>query len=416
MGLAQAGTILLETKKMKRELKKFGLWAGSVVAVLTATTPVEAQTDRAIERRVDRNERQLQRQVNRADYYSNSAWQQLDPWIKQSGVVPIPGAAVAENTVNAAANATGKAAKAVGKAVRQTADAATRVGDGLFGFRDKSPQAAWFYDYYTVPPTYYVPQGDDRYSSAIRYFDHDNDGVFESQSSYRDSDNDGRYDEYDQLDFYASAGPQNNSATAKNRTQAHHESGMSGPEDSRRHRMSGEIGMTKVAQVNGNEHLVVALKMSDQQESEQQDFAIDLGPSDRLRDKQIEVGTQIVAFGALEQVGEKKLLVADSFQVGDGEPIQVSRGYGQTFTGEIIDIKTVPMDNAENYLAVVNINGERQLVDLGPTTTYKVALEPSTKITIQGVPVHSSNHRVILAEQIDMGNKEVIRIERARRF
>jgi hypothetical protein len=108
--------------------------------------------------------------------------------------------------------------------------------------------------------------------------------------------------------------------------------------------------------------------------------------------------------------------VADSFQIGNGETIQVSRGYGQTFTGEIVDIKTVPMNNSENYMAVVNINGERQLVDLGPTTAYKVALKPATQITLQGMPVRSSNHRVILAEQVSMGNNEVIRIERSQRF
>jgi hypothetical protein len=401
---------------MTCRFKKFGLWAGSMLAVVAVSAPVEAQTDRAVQRRLDRNERQMQRQVNRADYYSTSAWQQLDPWITQSGVVPFTGAAVAQNTANAAANATGRAANAVGNAVRQTADAATRIGDGLFGFRDKTPQAAWFYDYYTVPPTYYVPQGDDRYSHAIRYFDNDNDGVFESQSYYRDSDKDGRYDEYDQFDFYASQTKQSESATADNRDQVPQDSRMTGPEDARRHRMAGEIAMTKIAKVNGNDHLVVALKQSNQQRADQQDLAIDLGAAEQLRGKQIEVGHQIVAFGAIQQIGEKKLLIADSFQVGNGELIQVSRGSGQTFTGEIVDIKTVPMNNAENYMAVVNINGERQLVDLGPTTSYKVALKPATQITIQGVPVRSSNHRVILAEQINMGNKEVIRIERSRQF
>jgi hypothetical protein len=154
---------------MTCRLKKFGLSAGFMLAVIAVAAPVEAQTDRAIQRRIDRNERQMQRQVNRADYYSNSAWQQLDPWIRQSGVVPFA-AAVAKNTASAAVNATGKAAHAAANAARQTADSATRIGDGQFGFRDQSPQAAWFYDYYTVPPTYYVPQGDvaSRSKSALR--------------------------------------------------------------------------------------------------------------------------------------------------------------------------------------------------------------------------------------------------------
>lgn len=398
-----------------KALRRTLTYAATMFAITAASASVEAQTDRALDRRIDRNQRQVQRQANRADYYSADSWQQISPWIQQSGVVPYAGAA-------APARAT---AGAVGNAVKETVDAATRVGDGQFGYRDQSPQSAWFYDYYTVSPTYYVPQGADRYSSAVRYFDRDDDGVFESQSYYRDSDDDGRYDEYDQLDFYASPAQPSSQpsrpgveATAEATTEATATriegtvtSEYQGPEDSRRHRLAGEIAMTKMAKVQNQEHLVVALRGADGATP-----AIDLGPAAQMQGKRIEVGTQIVAFGPLQPVGDKQLLVADTVQIADGQEIQINRSFGQTYSGEIVDIKTMPINNTDYYMAVVNIDGERQLVDLGPTTSYKVALKPSTRITLQGVPVRTSDHRVILAQQIQMGSNDVIRIERSRQF
>lgn len=379
-----------------------------MLAITAASVPVDAQTDRALERRIERNQRQVQRQANRADYYSADTWRQLSPWIQQSGVVPYAGTAAPARA----------AAGTVGNAVRQTVDAATRIGDGQFGYRDQSPQSSWFYDYYTVSPTYYVPQGADRYSSAVRYFDRDNDGVYESQSYYRDSDDDGRYDEYDQLDFYASPAQQSSQpvqSTAGSTTTAQEESVVTseyqGPEDSRRHRLAGEIAMTKMAQVQNQEHLVVALKGADAATP-----AIDLGPAAEMQGKRVEVGTQIVAFGPLQSVGDKQLLVADTVQIANGPELQINRSLGQSYSGEIVDIKTMPINNTDYYMAVVNIDGERQLVDLGPTTSYKVALQPSTRITLQGVPVRTSDHRVILAQQIQLGNNDVIRIERSRQF
>ncbi|MEO8268796.1 MAG: hypothetical protein ABI557_03685 [Aureliella sp.] len=380
------------------------IWACllTVLPVCASSGLVEAQTDRALERRIERNERQMQRQANRVDYYSADTWQQLNPWIQHAGVAPFSSAATPARSV----------AAATGNAVKQTVDAASRIVDGQFGYQDKSPQSAWFYDYYTVSPTYYVPQGDDRYASAVRYFDRDGDGVFEAQSNYRDSDNDGRYDEYDQLDFYQS--PAHDSSAAVNDNDKREDklhSVYEGPEDSRRHRFAGEISMIKNAKVQGQENLVVALKSPDGATP-----AIDLGPIDGMQGKHVEVGTQIVANGALQQVGDKQVLIADTVQIGDGKPLGIDRNFGQNYTGEIVDIKTVQTDRAEYYMAVVNIDGEPQLVDLGPTTSYKVALKPSSKITIRGVPVRTRDHRVILAQQIELGKDNTIRIERPRQF
>ncbi|GAA5509584.1 hypothetical protein [Novipirellula caenicola] len=372
-----------------KTLKRTLLLGAAVTTALT-TMPVQAQTQRALERRADRNARQLQRQVNRADYYSPGTWQNLNPWIRENGVAPLA-----------------RAANAIG----QTVDAATRIGDGQFGYRDKSPQNTWFYDYYNYVPTYYTQRSDDRYAGAIRYFDADSDGVYDSRSYYRDSDQDGRYDEYDRYDFYSDGNAdakvqvEVSSDTAseprvdRDRNQNARDT-YRGPEDARRHSVEGEIAFTKKAKVNGSDNLLVGI--NDERDST---LAIDLGPVDSLRGQHVEVGNSISAVGVYETIGEKQLLIADTFRIEGGQSIEVDRAMGLNLTGEIVDIKSTPIGSADHYIAVVAIDGERQLVDLGPTTTYKFKVEPSTKVTFRGVPVRAQEHRVILAEQVQIGGE-----------
>lgn len=362
------------------------VFLSTVIATLTAST-VEAQTQRAIERRIDRNARQMQRQANRVDYYTPQVWQQLDPWVQRYGVVPL--------------------AATVGNVVSRAVDAADGRVDGRFGFRNNTPQNAWFYDYYSYTPTYYYSQpNNERYVNAIRYFDADNDGIYESYSSFRDSDNDGIYDEYDRFDFQPQA-PARSKETTESTASA--SSSYVGPEDARRHKVEGEIGLTKTAQVNGQEHLLVGLKQ------ERDTLAIDLGPANAMQGKQIEVGKSIVAFGAMERIGEKQLLVANSIQIGNGQTMQIDRASGLKIAGSIVDVMNTKIGSQEHYMAVVEAKGERQLVDLGPVSTYKVKLQPATQIVVYGVPVRSQKHRIIMADRVQLG-KEFITINRSQSY
>lgn len=365
--------------------------------ILFSSAPVEAQTQRALERRAERNARQLQRQVNRGVYYTPQTWVQLDPWVRQYEVAPLV----------------------------RGANATTVVRDDRFGFRNESQQNAWFYDYYTYTPTYYIPQTESRYAGAIRYFDADGDGFFDSRVYYRDSDDDGRYDEYDRLDFYARAEtdarveadarsiddtlPEPADNSRERSTNNLGAESFQGPQDSRRHTVEGEIVSTKAAQVNGEEHLLVGLKQNDET------LAIDLGPASELRGKDIDVGTPIVAVGALEVIGEKDLLVADRIRIDDGEWFEIGRHLSRQFTGELVDVKTVPIGSTDYYMAIVDIDGERRLIDLGPTSTYEFELQPSTKIMFRGVPVRAQNHDVIMVESVEIGD-EVFRIKRTHSF
>ncbi len=256
-------------------------WTGLLVAVcLTGlgTSTADAQLLNRIERRAVRNERQLQRQVNRSHYYTDQTWQTLTPWTQRYNVAP----------VQRAANAVAATANAIGNTVARTAEAVD--GDGVrYGYRSNVPADRWFYDYYTYRPTYYYGvQDNGRYTTAIRYFDADNDGVYDSQAVYRDSNNDGQYDEYDRMDFYTQ------NATAENQTDASNESSESSNfdsslQDARRYRLEGEIAVTKAAAVNGVDHLLVGLR----QENEKDVQAVDLGPMEDMRDQELKWASRL---------------------------------------------------------------------------------------------------------------------------
>jgi hypothetical protein len=374
------------------KLNGFMLLAGSTALLILGAVSVHAQNTRTLERRLDRNERQVQRQANRADYYTAQTWQQINPWIQQNGIAPLSNAA--RTAVNAAE-----------RAIAQTADAASRRMDGQFGYQDKSQANVWFYDYYTYTPTYYSQKSDNAYAGAIRYFDADNDGVYESCARYRDSDNDGRYDEFDRVDFFAQS-----SGSTKTSNPAEDKNEYTGPEDARRHTVKGKIEMIKTATVNGNKHLIVGLN-----QEKESTMAIDLGSAESMKERNVEVGQLIVATGALETVGEKQVLVADSVKIGDGETITISHYSGVNVTGQVVDVKTTTIGSVESYLAVVEVDGQRQLVDLGPAATYKVKLQPSTKIKLRGIPVRSQEHRVLMADQVELDG-EVYTIDRMKNF
>ncbi|KAA5542120.1 hypothetical protein FYK55_15030 [Roseiconus nitratireducens] len=359
------------------------------LVVVSSSLPAEAQLPGALERQARRGARQLQRQINRADYYTNQSWQQLNPWIQQYGVTPL-----------------GRTANAV----RQTVDAATRIGDGQYGYRDQSAPNAWFYDYYSYSPTYYTTPSNNRYASAIRYYDPDGDGVFDSRARYRDSDDDGRYDEYDRYDFYSADAVEGRSAeTDRARTRVEAESQNQndsnryvGPEDARQYTVSGQIKQTKMAQVNGNKNLIVAVT-TDNNKSQ----PIDLGPADGMQGKGFEVGTSITATGAMESIGDKNLLIAERVQIDGGSAMEINRQSGDEWTGEIVSVKTTKVDSSNHYLAVVDVDGERQLVDMGPTDQYKAEIEPSTKVTVRGIPVRSGNYRVLMANRVNLAGQTI---------
>ena len=84
-------------------------------------------------------------------------------------------------------------------------------------------------------------------------------------------------------------------------------------------------------------------------------------------------------------------------------------------TGSIVDITQINIGSQQHYMAIVEVDGQRQLVDLGPINAYKVKLQPATQIVVYGVPVQTHDHRVLMANRVRLG-QEVIPINRTERF
>ena len=88
----------------------------TTLVVISSSTLVVAQTERALDRRLDRNARQIQRQANRAEYFGEKEWNTLTPWIQQNRITPLQRAATA--SAHAVGNAAGRDTRPARGAVR----------------------------------------------------------------------------------------------------------------------------------------------------------------------------------------------------------------------------------------------------------------------------------------------------------
>lgn len=358
-----------------------------VAAVAATTLGISANYANAqnqIERRVDRNLRQVERQAqrigNRSNYYTDNTWKQVAPWVNQYDLRPIQRAANA--VANTAANAVaGTAANAA---------ANTAAANARFGYTQgnvPNTQSGWFYDYYALPYTNYTPRvgSNNAYSSAQSFYDSNNDGVYDEFYTYRDSDNKGRYDEYDVYDF----------AEAKKEGGA--SKGHDGLYDANRHTVNGKIEASKSAKVNGSMHTIVRVKGDKESLT-----IVDLGPTSGLSVK-ADVGQEIVAFGPLLQIGDKEVLVAESAQISSKEVV-IARS-APRMTGIVLDAKSADVQNGSHSLIVVKSESGNQLIDLGNADQLKVKIAPQTPIVVWGVPVQMRDHSVILADKIELNGQ-----------
>src|SRR5690348_13807622 len=122
------------------------VWTLALVAASMASLGQDsfAQTVRQqrVEARAERQEaRQAQRLNNRAQYYPQQTWTQLDPWITRNQVPALGPAA------RVAANATGRVANAANVAANAAANTAARA-NAAYGYANPNA-TGWFYDYYT---------------------------------------------------------------------------------------------------------------------------------------------------------------------------------------------------------------------------------------------------------------------------
>ena len=321
-----------------------------------------------VERRLDRNLRQADRQAqrigNRSNYYTDNTWKQVTPWISKYELRPVQRAAnVAANT---AANA-------------------------RFGYANPAAanaQSGWFYDYYSVPYANFTAGAgtNNAYTSAQIFNDINNDGVYDEFYTYRDSDNKGRFDEYDQYEF-AEAKKASGVAESHN-----------GLYDAHRHTVSGKIEASKSSKVNGTMHTVVRVKGDRESMT-----LVDLGPSTALNAVKAEVGQDIVASGPIMQIGDKEVMMAESAQISSKE-VLIARS-APKITGVVLDTTSAAVQNGSHSMVVVKSDNGNQLIDLGNADQLKVKIAPKTQIVVWGVPVQMRDHSVILADKIELNGQ-----------
>ncbi len=359
------------------------------IAAVAATTFVGVSVDfvgaqNQVERRVDRNLRQADRQAqrlgNRSNYYTDNTWKQVTPWVSKYDLQPVQRAANAvANAANAASNA-----------------AANTAANARFGYAQPNvanAQAGWFYDYYALPYTNFTARAGttDAYSSAQSFYDTNNDGVYDEFYTYRDSDNKGRYDEYDQYEF---------AETKKDSVAPDRHDGLY---DAHRHTVRGRIESSKTAKVNGSMHAIVRVKGDKEPMT-----IVDLGPVSALTAVKADVGQEIVASGPLMQIGDKEVLVAESAQISNKEVV-MSRS-APKMMGVVLDSTLADVKMGSHSMVVVKTENGNQLIDLGSSDQLKVKIAPQTQIIVWGVPVQMRDHSVILADKIEVnGQTHVIK-------
>ncbi|QEG01330.1 hypothetical protein Mal15_54060 [Stieleria maiorica] len=325
---------------------------------MVGASSIHAQTERALERRADRLERRAERRMERASYFTQQAWQELNPWIRSNGVDPqwafnraaraMNNAAVAENRAAANEIASDRAAAVDGRFdVDVSSQAGTR--SDWYGFRNNAPATAWFYDYYTIVPSYTYPT------------------VVETQTL--------------------------TSPIEESRPKAS-TTGVVGAVESVT--VEGEVVALKQSRVGGKEHLIAKLDLRSGAPSVD---GVDLGPVDRANQLGLTVGANVKATGWTEQIGEKQLLVANSATNGD-QVLRIDRSFEESIEATVIDLKEVQFDYGPKYIAIVESDGSRMLVDLGPVSTFDSRITPKSTITIVGTPVRSNDQILMVAKSI----------------
>lgn len=345
------------------------------VTVLASAALGQERTEPQTERDLRRLEPQPSRMANRTDYWSKDVWPQVKPWLEQYNI----------RTVRPTKETAGREEKANQRVAEREVQAAQRAA---FGFKD--PKASftddvWFYDYYTYWPSYFSSANESAtdYTSAVRYFDFDNDGVYETTAAYRDSDHDGRFDEFDRYDFTL--------------VESDKEPDYS-PIDATRYTVSGKVRSKRTTTVNDVEHVIVRVAQDDVAS-----VIVDLGPTDRWTEIDVEAGSMIKATGPMERIGEKNVLIAESVSLGE-KPVRVEPT-SPKYSGTVLEVKKFQINDAEHTLAIIATSDGNQLVDFGPSDALKVNVVAQEKIEVYGIPVRINDRQVVMASRLDLGGK-----------
>ncbi|REK18808.1 MAG: hypothetical protein DWQ37_03100 [Planctomycetota bacterium] len=270
------------------------------------------------------------------------------------------------------------------------------IDNDTYGF-NAVPGESWFYDFFD--------QGDDEvgvynrgvYESGARFYDYDHDGTYDAYASWHDEDWDGVFDEYV---FYPLSDLKSSSAE-----QQQQRAMQEAPKSSKAAKASGTIERTKQVKVRGKQHTVVSIKPADGP-----NVVADLGRTDRLSELDVKNGQQITVAGLPTQVGDKKVLLATTFDVG-GQERNVNR-QRRDLHGKVVDTRKAKVRGRQHLIAIVeNDKGNKVAVDFGPAERLDLEVSKGDQLTFRGAPVKIKDKRMFMALSIDRDG-ETVKIDR----
>lgn len=170
--------------------------------------------------------------------------------------------------------------------------------------------------------------------------------------------------------------------------------------DLKQMQLTGTVAASKSATVNGNQHTVLQIRSDGGQT-----MVVDAGPASALSPNALTPGTEIVINGLVQEVGQSDVLFADRIDV-DGKTMMVDRR-GAVMEGTIIDIERIPAAGGEHTIVIANIDGQRQLIDLGRATAEDLGLVKSEPISFRGVRAKIGDYPVMLAVEASTGGDPI---------
>ena len=297
-------------------------------------------------------------------------------------------------------------------------------------------QSPFFYNYYNYNPYYSnefptaVP-GAVGASNYFQYRDSNNDGFFDQYNSYGSLSSDNVPSRYER---YEMALQQQQAAMIESRRQAIQEeakdaerqaslearkgqgvtvSGGVKPEDEKetlmesaprlpRRRVNGVIAKTMMSMANGREDVIAQVRNDDGQTS-----IVDLGPATTPALAKVSAGAEIASTGFVEKIGEREVMIADQLSV-NGVDVKINR-LDEVKQGKLVDFERVEVKETEHTLGLIDIGGEKQLVDLGSRTPVELGLSKGIDIAVKAVPVQLDHRNLLMVhEAIIDGNRMTI--------
>lgn len=355
--------------------------AGTCMALLLASTVLTAQ------------EQQDQQWMENSPYYEPDAWYDITEWFDGNDYNPVD--------------------ESQGEDEEDWYESTDDYTD--WGYDDQYDNDDWFYDYYDDGYSTYYGSGlygnNAIYPHSWRYFDYDQDGFYDAYEICEDTDNDGIYDRYDYHPLGTlgttygkranddqtsrSKGKRNNGkqqGTAGNRTRQQHQSSQS-------RRVSGTIANTKEVKVRDNERRVVKIKQSNGR------FVLaDLGPSKSLQDVELKNGMQVTVSGPMTKVGERRILLAQKFDVGNG--MQQVHRQGARLEGTVSGVRSFDMHGHKRELAILDTGSDRWLLDLGREKAMPVDLTRGEHLAVHGIPFKKDDQQLLLVQSFDLDGKQ----------